>query len=173
MIRFLRHFVSWFARKGNPRSLTGSQWTGTTFTDLFRRNREPTPNELLAELKGTAWTCASLNAAVCAAYPPRLYVATGYNQPTARCLTRALDPDTETRLRSLPLPPRITKANRLEEVVEHPLLTLLGQVNPIHNAFDLWELTTLYQEVHGSAYCYHLYQRVQPKSSSLPKLGRF
>ncbi len=32
------------------------------------------------------------------------------------------------------------------------MLTLLEQVNPIHNAFDLWELTTLYQEVHGSAY---------------------
>jgi HK97 family phage portal protein len=43
----------------------------------------------------------------------------------------------------------------VEEVVEHPLLTLLRQVNPIHNAFDLWELTALYQEVHGSAY-WHL-----------------
>jgi Phage-related protein len=32
------------------------------------------------------------------------------------------------------------------------LLTLLANVNPVHNAFDLWELTTLYQEVHGSAY---------------------
>jgi HK97 family phage portal protein len=50
------------------------------------------------------------------------------------------------------LPTRITKAARLEEVLEHPLLTLLEQVNPVHNAFDLWELTTLYQEVHGSAY---------------------
>ena len=47
---------------------------------------------------------------------------------------------------------RVTKAARLEEVLEHPLLTLLRQVNPVHNAFDLWELTTLYQEVHGSAY---------------------
>src|SRR5262249_38794814 len=41
-----------------------------------------------------------------------------------------------------------------EEVVAHPLLALLAQVNPVHNAFDLWELTTLYQEVHGSAYWY-------------------
>jgi hypothetical protein len=154
MIRLLRHFASWFSRKGNPRSLTGSQWTGTHFTDVFRRNREPTPNELLSELKGTAWTCASLNAAVCAAYPPRLFVATGPNQLTPRCLTRALDPDTEMRLRSLPHLPRAAKAARLEEVVEHPLLALLAQVNPVHNAFDLWELTTLYQEVHGSAYWY-------------------
>jgi hypothetical protein len=155
MMRFIHQLAHWLSRKGTPRSLTGRQWTGTTFSDVWRRNREPTPNELLAELKGTAWTCASLNAAVCAAYPPRLFVATGRDQPAARCLTQALDPDTEMRLRSLPhLPPRVTKAGRLEEVLEHPLLTLLAQVNPVHNAFDLWELTTLYQEVHGSAYWY-------------------
>jgi HK97 family phage portal protein len=155
MMRFLRHLAFWMARKSNPRSLSGGQWTGMTFTDLFRRNREPTPNELMAELKGAAWTCASLNAAVCAAYPPRLFVASGQGQPPARCLTRALDPEAEQRLRSRPhLPPRITKAARLEEVFDHPLLTLLARVNPVHNAFDLWELTTLYQEVHGSAYWY-------------------
>jgi HK97 family phage portal protein len=155
MIRLIHRLARWLARKSNPSALTGRQWTGTTFTDLFHRNREPTPNELLAELKGAAWTCASLNAAVCAAYPPRLYVATGYDQPTARCLTRALEPAHEQHLRSQPhLPPRITRADRLEEVVDHPLLTLLAQVNPTMNAFDLWELTTLYQEVHGSAYWY-------------------
>ncbi|HMF12246.1 MAG TPA: hypothetical protein VKE94_08065 [Gemmataceae bacterium] len=64
MIRFLHHFTRWLGRKGNPRSLTGNQWTVTTFSDTWRRNREPTPSELLGELKGTAWTCASLNAAV-------------------------------------------------------------------------------------------------------------
>jgi HK97 family phage portal protein len=149
MIRFFQHLTRWFGRKSNPRSLAGSQWSGTTFSDLFRRNREPTPNELLAELKGTAWTCSSLNAAVCAAYPPRLYVTTSADQPSPRCPTRAIEPDTEMRLRSLP---RAAKATRLEEVVAHPLLMLLAQVNPVHNAFDLWELTTLYQEVHGSAY---------------------
>jgi HK97 family phage portal protein len=155
MIRYLQQLARWLARKSAPRSLTGSQWSGTTFSDLFRRHREPTPNELLAELKGTAWTCASLNAAVCAAYPPRLFVATRANQPAPRCLTRALDPATEQRLRSLPyLRTAVTKAARLEEILEHPLLTLLTQVNPVMNAFDLWELTTLYQEVHGSAYWY-------------------
>jgi HK97 family phage portal protein len=176
MIRFIQNLARRFGRKGAPRSLTGRQWTGTTFTDLFRRNREPTPNELLGELKGTAWTCASLNAAVCAAFPPRLFVATYPNQPPARCLTRALDPDAEQRLRSLlyvrgmrsrprlnrgeggvpegreSMAPSVWKSTRLEEVLDHPLLTLLARVNPVHNSFDLWELTTLYQEVHGSAY---------------------
>jgi HK97 family phage portal protein len=37
-------------------------------------------------------------------------------------------------------------------VLDHPLLDLLRQVNPVHNSFDLWELTTLYQEVIGCAY---------------------
>lgn len=140
--------------KAIPTSLAGNQWTGSTFVDVFKRTREPSPNELLAELKNTAFTCATLNAAVCASFPPRLYVATQADQPSPRCLTRALEPAVERRLRRRALPPRFTKAARLEEVLEHPLLTLLQQVNPVHNGFDLWELTTLYQEIHGSAYWY-------------------
>jgi len=50
--------------------------------------------------------------------------------------------------------PSTCKSARLEEVLDHPLMALLAKVNPVHNAFDLWELTTLYQEVHGSAYWY-------------------
>jgi hypothetical protein len=151
----LSRLVHWLRAKNAPASLTGNQWTGTSFLDSFQRNRQPNANDLLAELKGTAWTCATLNASVCATYPPRLYVATHPGQSQPRCLTRALPTAIENRLRTSPsLPPRITKAAQLEEVLDHPLLTLLQKVNPVHNAFDLWELTTLYLEVHGSAYWY-------------------
>ena len=47
---------------------------------------------------------------------------------------------------------RVTKAQRIEEVLDHPLLRLFTRVNEEHNAFDLWELTTLYQEVSGSCW---------------------
>ncbi len=142
-------------RKTVPYALTGGQWTGTNFTDSYHRNRNPTANELLTELKGVAWACISLNASVCANNPPKLYVATRDGQPAARCLTRALSPRTEARLRARKdLPPSRTKAARIEEVLDHPLLTLLRQVNPIHNAFDLWELTQTYLEVHGRAFWY-------------------
>jgi HK97 family phage portal protein len=138
-----------------PTSMTGNQWTGTTFVDLYQRQRNPTPNELLAELKGVAWACISLNAAVCANYPPRLYVTTDRRQPPAKCPTRPLRPDAEARLRARKdLPAYLTRAAHIEEVLEHPLLTLLRQVNPIHNAFDLWELTHTYLEVHGRAFWY-------------------
>src|SRR5262249_47359294 len=117
-----------------PTSLTGDQWTGTTFTDIYQRQRNPTPNELLAELKGVASPCISLNASVCPTPPPRLYVATHSGQKPAKCLTKTLHPAGEARLRARKdLPPALTKAARIEEVLDHPLLTLLRQVNPIHN----------------------------------------
>jgi HK97 family phage portal protein len=139
--------------------LTGNQWSGTSFIDSFKRERNPTPNELMAELKNTAFTCATINAAVCAAFPPKLYVATDpKTQSEARCLKQPLDSRTENRIRrnwaSISKPGHLGHATRLEEVLDHPLLTLLRKVNPAHNSFDLWELTTLYQEVHGCAYWY-------------------
>ena len=42
-------------------------------------------------------------------------------------------------MRSRPtLPAVFTKARQIEEVLDHPLLTLLRKVNPVHNSFDLW-----------------------------------
>jgi hypothetical protein len=126
--------------KSVPFSLTGGQWSGTSYVDSFKRNREPTQNELLAELKNTAFTCASINASVCAAFKPRLYVVTSdpRRQAEPRCLHRPVDALTEKRLRSLSwLPQRITKAAKIAEVLDHPIMTLLDQVNPVHNAFHL------------------------------------
>jgi HK97 family phage portal protein len=145
------------ATKGKtiPAALTGGQWSGTSYVDSYQRNRNPTPNELLAELKGVAWACISLNSSVCANHPPRLYVTTNRHQRPPKCLTRALHPTHEARLRRRKdLPATFTKAARIEEVLDHPLLTLLRQVNPIHNSFDLWELTHTYLEVQGKAFWY-------------------
>jgi len=145
--------------KSAPSVLTGNQWSGTSFIDSFKRERNPTPNELMGELKNTAFTCATINAAVCAAFPPKLYVATDpKTQPEARCLKQPVDARTENRIRrnwaSISKPGHMGHTTKLEEVLDHPLLTLLRKVNPVHNSFDLWELTTLYQEVHGCAYWY-------------------
>jgi HK97 family phage portal protein len=135
--------------RGLPADLA-SPWT-PRWAD--HRRREPTPNEALNELRGIAWACASLNAAVCASFPPRLYVTTRPGETPPQWRTRSLPPDDERRLRATPhLALRTRAAETVAEVTEHPLLTLLEQVNPTHNEFDLWELTTLYQETFGSSY---------------------
>ncbi len=155
LANLLHRAAGWVRPKSVPPALTGPQWSGTRFVDAYKRNRTPTPNEIMAELKNTAWTCASINAAVCASFPPRLFVCTRRNQPRPKCLTKTLTAAEERRLRSLPhLALHTRGVEHLEEVVDHPLLTLLQQVNPVHNQFDLWELSTLYQEVHGATYWY-------------------
>ena len=132
---FLHRLARWLARKTAPLlSPPAATWQPI---DAYRRLRPPTAADSLAELKNTAWACASINAGVCAASPPKLYVQTMPGQPAPRCRTRALDPHT-VRTRSV----RSTWPSAMvEEVLDHPLLTLLRQVNPWHNAFDLWELT--------------------------------
>jgi HK97 family phage portal protein len=145
----------WLHPKGMPPVLAGGQWAGTAYTDAYHRQRAPTPNELMAELKGAAWTCASINASVCASFPPKLYAATRPGEPAPRCRSRAVARKTEERLRRCPSWSVYTRAaQHLVEVTEHPLLALFDHANPFHNAFDLWELTTLYLEVHGRAYWY-------------------
>jgi HK97 family phage portal protein len=121
---------------------------GSLPNHMLRRPRTPTASELFAELKGTAWTCASINAAVCASLPPRLFVSTTPAQPRLRCLTRSLDPAIVTRLAGV----RGPAAPQIEEVLDHPLLTLLRQVHANLNAFDLWEQTQMSLDVLGSAY---------------------
>jgi HK97 family phage portal protein len=150
---FWQRFVRWFLGKSVPPALTGNQWFGPNAIDAYRRQRAPTPAELQTELKNTAWTCATINAAVCASFPPRLFVTTASNDPKPRCFTRALAPETLAWMRSAPhLATHTHKAAFIEEVLDHPLLNLFRSVNGIHNSFDLWELTELYLEVHGSAY---------------------
>lgn len=147
--------ISRWLSKGMPYALTGSQWSGTSFVDSFKRDREPTPNEMLAELKGTAWACASINAAACAANPPSLYVITKHNQPKPKCATRPVSKKTLIRLSNTPhLVVRLKSAANVEEVTEHPLLDLFQNPNPFMGLIDLWELTTLYQEILGQAYWY-------------------
>jgi HK97 family phage portal protein len=152
-MRLLHRLTRWLFRKTTVPLVSDGPLSGLIPLDAYRRHRAPTAADLLGELKNTAWACASVNAAVCAAYPPRLYVTTRPKQAPPRCATRALDPQAARRLGEQPhLKAHVGPATQIEEVVDHPLLTLLRQVNPVHNSFDLWELTELYLEVQGSAY---------------------
>jgi HK97 family phage portal protein len=153
MRSLLARLVRWLARKMTPATIRDGFSERPSFVDVYRRLRTPSPHELLAELKNTAYACATLNASVCATYPPRLFVSTRSGEASPRCLTRSLTPHERHDLFRRPdLAPRLKGAEQVEEVLDHPLLTLLRAVNPTHNAHDLWELTALYQEVHGAAY---------------------
>jgi HK97 family phage portal protein len=150
MRRTLVKLLRWLGRKMASSARTDSS---AGWVELSPRTRSPGTAELLQELKNTAWTCAALNAAVCASYLPRLYVATAAGEPAPRCRTRPLDRKALARIRENPqLPPAVTGAEAIAEVLSHPLLDLLQRVNEEHNGYELMELTTLYQEIFGRAY---------------------
>lgn len=146
----IQRFLSWLTRKSDPvRTPDFSGWmafANADFIDAYRRQREPTPRELLRELKATAWACATINAASCASYAPRLYYTLREGQSLPKVKTR---PTSEATRKA-----QGKTSAHVVEILDHPLLDLFQQVNPVMNSFDLWELTTLYQEVIGSAYWY-------------------
>lgn len=155
MTNIVHRLAYWLARKTAPATVR-NQHFDTSFVDVFKTVRAPNSHELLNELKNTAYTCANLNASVCATFPPRLYVVTKRGEHTPRVPTRELSHEEQRSLHQRPeLSHHLKAARHVEEVIEHPLITLFRAVNPTHNSHDLWELTTLYQEVQGSAY-WHL-----------------
>ena len=63
-------------------------------------------------------------------------------RPSSGCAPRRIWPRTRSG------------ADRIEEVTRPSAADAAGPRQPGPQRFDLWELTTLYQEVHGSAYWY-------------------
>lgn len=124
-------------------------------TDLHRfplRHLPPSPRtsppELIRELRNAAFACATINAAVCASFPPRLYVAVGAGLAPPKCPTRPL-PRHQVKALAVRF-----KAEQVEEVTDHPILRLIAHPNSVHSGYDLLELTTLYLECRGLAYWY-------------------
>ena len=90
MRSLLFRLARWLARKTAPPAMRNGAPNTLPFADAYRRLRSPSPLDLLAELKNTAYACASLNAAVCASFPPKLYAGTRPGEQSPRSHTRPL-----------------------------------------------------------------------------------
>jgi phage portal protein BeeE len=147
---------------------------GAPYADEFRKDRAPTPRELIRQITGVAYACAHLNADAVASTRLRLFVRTAPNEPVTRWTAR---PVSTKVLRQLGLG-RAGSAfaaggSKIEEITDHPLLRLLdvqhtgvgasapeafdedatedgGQ--PDLSGHDLIYLTQLYLESLGRAY---------------------
>src|SRR5262245_173425 len=75
-------------------------------------------------------------------FPPRLFATVAPDRPRPRCATRTRGHDTAAAMRAARS--TLSPGSRIEEVIDHPILPLMR--------FDLWEMTQLSLEVHGTAY---------------------
>lgn len=111
--------------------------------------------------KSWVYIACSKNAVAVASQPLRLFFANDSKSKVRGYKTRELDriefdfltKDNSANIKSLP---SVKKAIRIEEVLEHPFLDLIHSVNNFMNMFDLFELTTLHEDLTGQGYWYIL-----------------
>jgi HK97 family phage portal protein len=150
--------------KAPPAGGGGQTWfdlpLGAAYTDAFRKDRAPMPRELIQQLIGTAYACATLNADLVASAKLRLFVRTRPGEPAVRAYLRAVAVDRKSlrRMRDDPgVAHHLAGDASVEEVTQHPLLDLLRRPNPDPNVgglcgFDLRWMTQLHLESVGRAY---------------------
>jgi HK97 family phage portal protein len=100
------------------------------------------------------YTCAQKNATAIAAVPFRLYTTKSKNQKIL-FEAKSISVQTKNYLKKNPgLTSYISKGVETVEVVDHPFLDLMKNVNQFNNQFDLKEQTELFLELTGNAYWY-------------------
>lgn len=133
---------------------------GSPYADVFRKTRFPTPRELIQQLVGTAYACASLNADLVASTALKLYIVTRPDdeKPKSYLQARPVSRKTLARIGDDPaLSGFVAGDVTIQQVTHHPLLSLLKapQADPIDpglSGYDFRYLTQLYLESIGRAY---------------------
>lgn len=140
-----------------PGFMGGIMHSVAGWSDTFRSKREPTPTELVDEYRSVAYICATINATAVAQVTPLLYRVTKKSERTkSHWQTKEVSRYQQDFLQRSRLIPRRAKAygDHVEEVLDHPVLSLLENVNPFHNGFTLREMTSLYLDIIGTCYYY-------------------
>ena len=115
-------------------------------------------NNILGQFVSWVYTCCTINGNNVASQNLRLYATTSEGQDTKflhknRPITKEFDNyiRNDSSVKSLA---RIRKAENIVEIIDHPALDLLEQVNPNSNNFESFELTSIYLDMIGDSYWY-------------------
>jgi len=124
-----------------------SQWT-----DIFKRRRAPTTQELIDYYTGIVYTAASLNASTCSRVSLKLYAKSRKGGIKTRHAHKRVEMPERDWLHRSGVCKGMNATSEMVEVVDHPVLDLLENVNHLIDGFSLSEMTHLYQEITGLAY---------------------
>ena len=109
--------------------------------------------QLVKKYNSWVYACSNKNSTNCAQVPLRLYATKPSSKTKALFPTRKLQRSTLNYLRKSPSAAKfIASGVEVEEVLQHPFLDLLHNVNEFMNGFDLMEVSYLSQELTGNAY---------------------
>lgn len=130
----------------NPWEISASRgWLGTPEDYL----------KFVNAYKSWIYICANKNATAVAEAPIRLYVAKPSSKSKMYFKTARVEKQKKDRIfKQGNLMSFTRNAEDIEEILEHPFLDMIKNVNPLINRFDLWELTEIWLELTGNAYWY-------------------
>lgn len=155
----------WLARAGEPmpeRAQPLVSTRPTSLNELYMRYGKMGFEQLIARYVSWVYACANINATTVASVPLRLYVAKSSKNQKIRTKTRPITSKMRDYLfADKSFQSKLTKAVDVEEILEHPYLDLMQNVNPYMNAFDLIEQWTLYQELTGNCYTLIIYNSLR------------
>jgi HK97 family phage portal protein len=138
------------------RYIVGKAFNNASVMSMFNLNTAHSgavnSAELIKKVRGWSYTCISKNATAVAQTPLRLYGVKGHVDGS-KFKTVPVDHSKQGFLRTK-LAERVHGAAILEEITDHPIITLLNHVNPNTNAYDLKDITVKYLESIGVDYWY-------------------
>ena len=110
---------------------------------------------LVKKYASWVYTCININSIAYASVPLRLYATRATGQSRAKFPAVPVSKDMDKFLRdksSLQSLARLKTAEDVEEIIEHPALTLLKNVNQFENSFELKELTNTMLDLTGNCF---------------------
>src|SRR5574343_495784 len=113
--------------------------------------------------RDVVYIAAKKNADAVASAKPRLYVAKPNSKVRLRFQTRQLDSKTKDYISAntnLHYLPQVRKAIDFEEILDHPLLTLMRKVNPHMTYAELIRLSDLWLELTGNSPWLKVYNKI-------------
>jgi phage portal protein BeeE len=128
-------------------------------SDAFGQKRALAPVELATRYRNAQYVCAKMNATQIASLTKRLYSTTSQGQRTPTAKTVKYTEIGRRRMeRGLEWDASVTKrlagVDRVDEVVESPIIDVFRRPNPWLTQSDLIELSQLYREIIGTDFWY-------------------
>ena len=124
---------------------------GSPFYHAAGVPRKIDPGLLIRNYRSWVYIAGHRNAVAVASSTLRLYIT----RTTSGRFTRAVPTERRRYLeRQADLAPYLKQATGIEEVIEHPFLDLMKNVNRRINQFDMWEVTEGFLETTGNAFWY-------------------
>jgi HK97 family phage portal protein len=118
--------------------------------------KDPEPylyKKLISQYTNWVYVCASRNASAVASIPLRLYT-TSEVKPAVKSMgrSRGVSKQVQKYLESKSHLGPMMGGGEVEEIIVHPWLDLIREVNPFTNGFEMIEQATLFLELTGNAY---------------------